>query len=70
MFPLVLDLDDEYHFGTSMINCVRVILAVNLLIIIGITLSAVRRKLYLKGLEKKHKIRMKEYEERRLLKEL
>ena len=53
-----------------MINCVRVILFVNLTIIVGITFSAVRRKLYLKGLKKKHKIRMKEYEERRLLKEL
>ena len=70
LFPLVLNLDDEYHFGTSMIYCVGGILGINLLIIMSITFSAVKRKLYLKGLKKKHDKRMKEYEENRLLREL
>ena len=70
LFPLSISLDDEYHFGTSMIYCVGGILAINLIIIMRITFGAVKRKIYLKGLKKKHDKRMKEYEEKRLLREL
>ena len=70
LFPLVISLDDEYHFGTSMIYVTGGILAINLLIIMYVSCGAVRRKLYLRGLKKKHEKRMKEFEERRLEKEL
>ena len=60
LFPLALTLDDEEMFGWSMIGFIFANFFLNLSIILMITISAMKRKLYLRGLKNKHEKRKKE----------
>lgn len=60
LFPLALTLDDEEMFGWSMIGFIFANFFLNLSIILMITISALKRKLYLRGLKNKHEKRKKE----------
>ena len=60
LFPLAQTLDDEEKFGWSMIGFIFANFFLNLSIILMITLSAMKRKLYLRGLKQKHEKRKKE----------
>ena len=60
LFPLALTLDDEEMFGWSMIGFIFANFFLNLSIILMITLSAIKRKLYLRGLKNKFEKRKNE----------
>ena len=52
LFPLAPTLDDEELAGWSMIGTIGLVFAVNLVIMLGVTIGGVRRKLYLRKLRK------------------
>ena len=63
LFPLV-SLKNEELVGWSMIGCIGAVFLTNLIIMIIMTLSALKRKLYLKKLKKAHDLRVKEFQEK------
>ena len=54
LFPLAPTLEDEELIGWSMIGFVGGIFLFNLGVILVITIVTLKRKLYLRGLKKKH----------------
>ena len=63
LFPLAPTLEDEELIGWSMIGFVGGIFLFNLGVILVITIVTLKRKLYLRGLKKKHDLAMKDKQE-------
>ena len=59
LFPLAVTTADEEIFGWSMIGSVCAVFAINLIIILAITIATVKRKLYLKKLKKAQEARIR-----------
>ena len=59
LFPLSLTVEDEELAGFSMIGSICFVFFVNLLIMVVVSIGALKRKLKLRGLKKKQESEMK-----------
>lgn len=67
LFPLALTVEGEEMLGWSMIACVVLVFAVNLGVMITLTIKNVKRKCFLKSLRRKALKRAEERKQRKVL---